>query len=377
MSNEDCQFSQPWGEQRGDSHLGVSAPGRSTSFFEFWPTWLIYLPVAFLWLGLAVRYRSLTLPLLANPRLTMAGMVSMPKSELMSQAEGDCKAAILPWIAYRVTDEPVDVQVETFLGLASAQAIELPMVCKPDIGCRGVGVKLIRNREQLHKTLEAYPPGASVLGQKLSNWQPEVGIFYIKDPESGKTQISSMTFKNAPQVQGDGERTLEQLVATNARAEKLKHLYQQRHQADWHRVLEPGETLQLIFSASHCSGAEFLDARRYVTPQLTRAIERIMAGLPEFYYGRLDVKFPDLASLMAGEQLEIVEINAASSESIHIWDKNARLLDAVKTLLWQFRTLFRMGQYQRKRGHKPPGFIRFIKAWRADQKLAAHYPETD
>jgi len=377
VSNEDCQFSQPWGAQGGDSHPGAKVSGRPTSFFEFWPTWLIYLPVAFLWLGLAVRYRSLTLPLLANPRLTMAGMVAMPKSELMSQAGDVCKTAILPWVVYRVTDEPVNKQVQAFLELAHAQTIELPFVCKPDIGCRGVGVKLIRTREHLYQALSAYPPGASVLGQQLSSWEPEVGIFYVKDPVSGKVQISSMTFKNAPQVQGDGERTLAQLVAADPRTDKLKHLYYRRHQNDWHRVLEAGETLQLIFSASHCSGAEFMDARRHLTPRLSRAIERIMAGLPEFYYGRLDVKFPDLASLMAGEQLEIVEINAASSESIHIWDKNARLLDAIKTLLWQFRTLFRMGQYQRNRGHKPPGFVRFIKAWRADRRLAAQYPETD
>jgi len=377
VSNENCEFSQPWEAQRGDGHAGSGASECSTSFFEFWPTWLIYLPVAFLWLGLAVRYRSLTLPLLANPRLTMAGMVAMPKSELMSQAEGACKSAILPWVAYRVTDKPVDEQVLAFLELAQTQAIELPFVCKPDIGCRGVGVKLIRTRAQLHQALSAYPQGASVLGQKLSRWQPEVGIFYVKDPESGEAQISSMTFKNTPQVKGDGVSTLEQLVAADPRADKLKHLHYRRHKNDWCKVLGPGETLQLIFSASHCSGAEFLDARGYVTPRLTQAIERIMAGLPEFYYGRLDVKFPDLASLMAGEQLEIVEINAASSESIHIWDKNARLWDAIQTLLWQFRTLFRIGAYQRNRGHKPPGFVRFFKAWRADRKLAAYYPETD
>ena len=377
MSNEDCQVSQPCVSPNAQVTLDGHAPGRSTSFFEFWPTWLIYLPVAFLWLGLAVRYRSLTLPLLANPRLTMAGMVAMPKSELMSQAEGACKAVILPWIAYRVSGEPMDMQVQAFLELARAQAIEMPFVCKPDIGCRGVGVKLIRTREQLYQTLSAYPAGASVLGQKLSSWQPEVGIFYVRDPQSGEVQLSSMTFKNAPQVKGNGVSTLAQLVAADPRTDKLKYLYYRRHQNDWRRVLAPDETLSLIFSASHNSGAEFLDARRYVTPQLTQAIERIMAGLPEFYYGRLDVKFPDLPSLMAGEQLEIVEINAANSESIHIWDKNARLLDAIKTLLWQFCTLFRMGQYQRERGHKPPGLLRFLKAWRADQKLAAHYPETD
>lgn len=64
--------------------------GAATSFFEFWPTWLMYPPVALLWLLLAIRHRSLTLPLLVNPRLPLAGMVGVSKHQLMIQARGRC-----------------------------------------------------------------------------------------------------------------------------------------------------------------------------------------------------------------------------------------------------------------------------------------------
>src|SRR3546814_9177882 len=59
-------------EATGDAHPHVGMPrldtrGKTVSFFEFWPSWLVYTPVALQWLGLSLRHRSLTVPLCANP----------------------------------------------------------------------------------------------------------------------------------------------------------------------------------------------------------------------------------------------------------------------------------------------------------------------
>ncbi|NJR44222.1 hypothetical protein HC761_01935 [bacterium] len=106
-------------------------------------------------------------------------------------------------------------------------------------------------------------------------------------------------------------------------------------------------------------------------------MSRIVDGLPDFHYGRMDVKFENLAALEAGQNLEIVEINGASAESIHIWDKRARLLDAWRTLMWQYRTLFALGNVQRALGHRSPGLAKLIHHWRLERKLTRHYPLTD
>ena len=147
---------------------------RSVSFFEFWPAWAIYLPVAIQWMALSLRHRSLTVPFLANPELTLSGMVGVPKSELMSQATGLCKEAILPWLAFETNQTDAQEQAETWIASAAQQDINLPFVCKPDIGCRGFGVKLIKDVEQLANTIESYPKGTSLLCQKLARWEPEV-----------------------------------------------------------------------------------------------------------------------------------------------------------------------------------------------------------
>ena len=102
-----------------------------------------------------------------------------------------------------------------------------------------------------------------------------------------------------------------------------------------------------------------------------------MDDLPNFYYGRLDVKYADLESLQKGKTLEIVEINAASSESTQIWDRNTPLSKAIKTLLWQYRTLFNLGAFHRKNGRTPPSLKTFLHHWRIEKDLGKYYPYTD
>ena len=349
---------------------------KTVSMFEFWPAWLMYAPVVAQWIYLSARYRSLTLPFIANPKLTLSGMVGVGKSELLSTASARCNDVVLPWIKHTVTDALALEQAKLCVVQAAQQGIQLPFVCKPDIGCRGAGVKRISTVEQLAQTIAAYPKGADLLCQKLAQSEDEVGIFYVQYPGQ-KGKIVGLTLKSSPYVLGDGVRTLEQLVLADARAAQLVHLYQPRHQQRWQQILPAGERLRLVFSASHCRGAVFTDAREHITEALTEAIAEVMQGLPEFHYGRLDVKFASLEALRAGRSLEVVEINGASAESIHIWDRNAKLVDAWRTLMWQYRTLFELGAEQRKRGYKAPSLTKLLQHYRLERRLTQHYPLTD
>ncbi|WP_339667879.1 D-alanine--D-alanine ligase [Dasania marina] len=350
---------------------------RVTSFFEFWPTWLMYLPVAVMWLLLALRYRSLTLPLIANPRIHLAGMVGSSKTEVLAQAQGVCADAILPWVLLIRSQDSIDTQVSQILADAKLKGISFPLVCKPDLGCRGAGVKLVHDPQSLAEIINQYPVGAGLIIQKLSSFENEVGIFFVRDPRAENGRIVSLTFKERPTMVGDGVSTLEQLVMKNPRASQLYPLYASRNKEHWHVILAKDQRHSLLFSASHCRGAVFTDGREHISPELEQTLNHIMRELPGFHYGRLDVKYNNLAELKAGASLQIVEINGASAEAIHIWDKDTRFLNAIGTLLWQYRTLFRLGNTIRKRGIKTPTLKSILTAWRREIKLTAHYPETD
>lgn len=370
----ECSNSQTY-VPPGMPALDLSGP--STSFFEFWPMWLMYLPVVFQWLWLSLWYRSLTLPLISNPAIPLSGMVGVQKSAVFDAAGATARDWILPWCVYEVDAETVSQQRQSVLRQLEELGLRLPIVGKPNIGCRGAGVKLLKSVAELEEYLAQFPLGASLQFQKLSAWDAEAGVFYVRDPGASGGRVTSLTLKYTPYVVGDGERTLEQLVADDPRAGDLIHLYSSRHAGNWQEVIPEDQAYRLVFSASHCRGAIFRDASELITPDLVTSLDRIFDDIPGFYYGRLDIKFKNVESLRAGEEYSIIEINGASSESINIWDRNTGIMQAVATLLQQYRTLFKLGNANRSRGIRPPGLIALIKAWRFEADLVKHYPQND
>ncbi len=355
----------------------LDTDGSAVSYFEFWPIWLIYLPVGVQWLLFSVFYRSFSLPLIANPNIPSAGMVGFSKAEFLSQASAESRQWILPWLTHKVSSEPLTAQIDQILSDLDDNNLGLPIVAKPDMGCRGSGVKLISTEAELKDYVSHYPVDSTIMLQRLADWEPEAGVFYVRYPNEEKGRIVSMALKYTPYVVGDGTRTLRELINSDSRAKHVIHLYESRHKDKMDTVIAKDEPFRLVFAASHCRGAVFRDGRQYITNALTDKIEEIMSGFPEFYYGRLDIKFGSIERLMEGQDFAIIEVNGASSESLHIWDKKAGLGEAWSALLTQYSTLFKIGAMNRQRGHKPPGIMSLYKAWRQENTLSNHYPATD
>lgn len=202
-------------------------------------------------------------------------------------------------------------------------------------------------------------------------------MFYVRHPDAASGNITSLTLRYTPYVVGDGTKTLAQRVADDIRAGTLQHLYEKRHAANWQRVIPAGTPYRLVFSASHCRGAVFRDGEHLIDARMTQALDRIFADIPGFYYGGLDIKFRDVESLCQGCDFQIIEINGASSESVHIWDRDTILRKALLVLLKQYRTLFELGAANRRRGHRSPGLLALIRAWRLEANLVKNYPIND
>ena len=384
IADTKCNLSNNANSEQVDSSVYVAQgmpsldmSGKQTSFFEFWPTWLMYLPVVLQTAVLAIRHRSLTLPLIANPKLPLSGMVGVAKSELLAQAKGDCEKTILSWFLHIKSSASLKAQVKQIAEQVEEQNFGWPVVCKPDIGCRGSGVKLVHNVEELQNTLSHYPEGSSMMVQHLASWEPEAGVFYVRNPNEAQGRIISLALKYTPYVVGDGKSTLKELIDADPRASQLQHLYLSRHENHLDTIITADEPYRLIFAASHCRGAIFRDAQNHITPELTARIDGLMKELPDFYYGRLDIKFRDLDSLKQGKNIEIVEINSASSESLHIWDRQTSFGEAVRSLMFQYRTLFELGAQNRKRGFSTPALRELLAAWKKERQLTQLYPETD
>ena len=351
--------------------------GKPLSWFEFLPTFFFYIPVVFLWIWLGFKYRNLALPLIANPGIPLSGMVGESKNEILSLAGNKASSWILPYVMWRKNTQPSSIQAQNIISRLQEKKLTFPLVIKPDIGCRGAGVRLIENSDELEKYLLLFPNDSNIMIQKKAPFSAEAGVFYVRYPGESHGKIISMTFKYNPFVIGDGVHTLGELIDNDPRAGKVRHLYRTRHRNTLPVVLQAGEVYRLTFSGSHCCGSIFRNANEYITEDLVSAFDEIINDLPGYYFGRIDLKFKNIDSLMRGEGFNLIEINGASSEAAHIWDRNTTLKEALSTLLNQYQILFKIGSMQRDSGIQAPKFMRLWQAWRKESALVKRYPSTD
>lgn len=355
--------------------------GKTVSRFEFWPTWFFYTPVVLQSLWYGIKYRDFRLPLVANPHIKLSGMVGESKQEILELAGDYAKQWIPPFVT-------LTKQSESERSSLSAQWLEAkqamiktglsyPIVAKPDQGCRGVGVQLVESDQELQQYIAAFPDKARYMLQKKSPYQAEAGLFYIRYPNQEKGKVFSITLKYSPVVVGTGKHTLRQLIEQDPRANQLAHLYLPRHQDQLEQVLECGKPFQLAFAGSHSRGCIFKNGNAYITKALAEKLDRIFDDYPGYHFGRLDVKFKDIESLMQGKDFDILEMNGASSEAGHIWDSNTPLKEILSTLLYQYRCLYEIGAQQREAGHKVPTFRELFRALKQEKELIKHYPATD
>ena len=343
------------------------------SYFEFWPGWLFYLPVVLLWILLGIRYRSFSLPTAANPVVETGGLCGERKSTILDLAGPTATAWIAPYI---VLTTAVDDLARALDSLKSAR-LSLPVVVKPNIGCNGTGVRLAETIEALAEALNAFPRGVELVLQELISFEGEAGIFYVREPGSNIGRITSLTLKQAPILIGDGRSTLSELILHDERSSRIPDIYMPRLAGHLDQVLRPGEPFRLVFAGNHCKGSIFSDGQQEITRALNTQIDSIMQDLPDFHFGRVDVRFESRAALRAGEGFRIIEVNGVGSEATHIWDRNTRIWTAYRDQFRHYRIAFEIGAEMRRRGVRPTPLLELLSFWRLQRRLMASYPLND
>lgn len=351
--------------------------GSPYSFFEFWRPLYFYLPVWAYAGWLSLRYGGLSLPTIANPRLPKGGLVGESKRETLEELGEEGLSHLAPYTTLTRSSASAEEDGDLAQRRMAEAGLAFPLVAKPDLGCRGIGVKLICNREDLVAYLAAFPEGLELMLQELVTAEGEAGIFYVRLPGDPKGRIFSLTLKYSAYVKGDGHKTLRDLILADPRAARISEIYFERHAAQLDTVIPKGATFRLSFTRNHCRGAIFRDGQAYITPEMTRAFDRIAQEIPEFYFGRFDVRFDSLAALQRGEDFTIVEFNGAGSEALHIWDGRMPLWRAYRDLLQQYALLYKIGHLNRKRGYKPMPFRELIRLYREQLRLDGSLPLTD
>ncbi len=252
-----------------------------------------------------------------------------------------------------------------------------PVVAKPDIGRNGTGVRLVDDRAALSRYLSAFPRGACVPLQEFIPDDGEAGLFHIRHPGEPRGRITSITLKFPPYVTGDGRSTLRQLILADPRAGRVARLYLPRLAHRQNEVPRQGDRVRLVFVGNHCKGSIFRNDTGLATEALTDRIDRLAQALPEFHFGRIDVRFNSVQALVRGQGFRVIEINGVGSEATHIWDPNTKLLAAWRTQFFHYGSAFRIGAANRRRGFSSSGVRAMYRDWMNQRRLMAIYPPND
>jgi hypothetical protein len=219
--------------------------------------------------------------------------------------------------------------------------------------------------------------GASLLLQEFIAGPHEAGLFYVRRRTEATGKIVAMTFRHQPQVIGDGIRTVALLMQADPR---LKHRTDSVRDTIGNARLESipalGKIVILSTVASLRVGGRYEDATRLITPALDAKLEDIAGTMPDFHFGRFDVRFSDITRLQRGE-FHIIEVNGVGSEAIQFWDPALGLFEAYRGVFAKQSLMFAIAREFRDAGRRPIGVVALAQAWWRQMVLTRGYPASN
>jgi len=326
--------------------------------WEFWPVQLFYAPVVMYIGWLAIRHRSLTVFTAVNPSMPAGGFVGESKDRIYDLINAS-RAAEQHRLRHVKLDasQSLSQRILSVVRFIAKSPVDYPVAIKPDVGERGKGVAIVRDRGRLAMLIRQ-PVGDLILQEFCGG--VEASIFYYRIPGETRGHVFSITEKQFPHVTGDGRSTLEQLILRDERAVCMAKEYFRHHRGGLARVPEYGEQISLIDIGTHSRGAIFLDGEWLRTVQLEDSIDEVSRGIEGFYFGRYDVRAESFDELRSG-RFKIIELNGVTSESTNIYDTRYSLIDAYRILFRQWRLAFAIGAANAERGVRPVSSSEFLR----------------
>jgi hypothetical protein len=321
--------------------------------YEYWSWWFFYLPMLPYWLYLALRARSLTFFTAANPFIEMGGFF------------GESKKNILDKIPSKYLPQTLIFELGTPASVMWSQmqnaGLDFPIVAKPDVGERGTQVAKLYQYSDLETYVAEALPERIIL-QEFVDYPIELGVLYVRLPEQSTGRITSVTLKEFLTVTGDGQRSILALMETSDRARFQIPRLRQLLGAQLDEVLPAGEVRLLEPIGNHCRGTKFIDANYLITKSFEEVFVAIGDVIPQFHFGRFDLRIESIEAASTGQGIRIMELNGASSEPGHIYDPRHTLWEAYRDLAWHWHQLSTICLQQRERGHGTVSFWELFKA---------------
>ncbi|PCH75894.1 MAG: hypothetical protein COB98_07860 [Flavobacteriaceae bacterium] len=311
--------------------------------YEYWPSYLFYLPLIPYAIFLAIKAKSMGFFYAINPGIARAGDGSESKYQSIQLIPDIFK----PNTLY----VPAKSTAQKTLKNIDSQQLTYPLIIKPDIGFRGLLVAKINSSKALISYLEKYNT-VDLIIQEYIAYPKECGLFFYKIPGKNQGIISSLTFKEFPSVTGNGRDTIATLIGENKRTKRYADLLLELNIAQLSEVPAKGKTIVLNRIGNHSKGTRFINANHLISSKLTQNFQNIAAKIKGWDYGRLDIKYQQFSDLENGKNLKILEINGLISEPTHMYDTySGSYLNCLKELKKHWKIIYTIAILNKKFGN--------------------------
>ncbi len=318
--------------------------------WEYWPFGVVYGPVLPVYFWYALKAKSFFFFSTSNPTIKNAGFEMESKFEIDKIIPEQYRPASI-YFEPATDINIIQLQIQE-------QQFSYPLIIKPDIGGKGIGVKKVNTAIELNDAIKLFP--VPFIIQPFLALPNEIGLFFVKMPSQEKGKITGVVRKEFLKVTGDGKSSILELLQKNSRYVLQIPALKKILVNDINNVLPNGITKTLVPYGNHSRGCLFLDDTHLVTEKLEASFNKICGSINGFYYGRMDIKYNTWPELEEGKNFSIIELNGAGSEPTHIYDPRHSIFFAWKEilrhwkLLWQVstksKTLHHLKYMSRKEG---------------------------
>lgn len=309
--------------------------------FEYWPFYLLYIPVFFYYFWLSIKCRSFFFFTSSNPGIEFGGMLGESKNEIYN---------LIPTEYLPVTGcfKP-GISPEEISAFMQQKNLQFPVILKPDIGERGWMVEKIEDKDALKIYLGKIK--VPFLIQELIDYPVELGIFYIRKPSCEKGKVTSIVRKGFLSVKGDGIHTVRKLLSKNKRALLNFNFESEFKQEKLDFIPQTGEEITIEEIGNHSRGTIFYDDHSEIDEDLKERVNQIAVEIPGFYFGRFDIRCQSYDDFKSGKNFKIIELNGAGAEPGHIYQPGYSLLQAYRDIIWHLAELSRVSLENKSLGY--------------------------
>lgn len=320
-----------------------------TSHWETWDWRIKYIPIVPVWAWNCLRAGSFWFFTPSNPKLAFGGFEGVTKMSIYKH---------LPTGSY-----PRSILIKAKIPLAEleqtvAHHYSYPFVVKPDVGRMGFMFRIIRKPEDLKAYHRLMP--VDYIVQDLVTYPLEVSVFYYRFPNQKSGTITGFIRKEFLQITGDGQSTVEDLMASCPRICFRLEEMRAKHIEKLNLVLAKDEIFCLSHALNLSRGCSLVSLEHEKDERLLKVFDELSLYSDTLFYGRYDIKCASIEDLKQGKNFSIIEYNGCGAEPHHVYGNGNTFVKACLILARHWNILYKVSRYNHSQG---VDYDRFKKGW--------------